>query len=477
MKNDAANTTVAVKPRDELRRQAEACMVAVEAFRANPPRVGCAADLAAAEQQCAQCCDALFAALMGDLTQAALDSPLVREQAHTLARSAPKRLKAADERKVNVQFQRGMPMPLHAKYYRRRHGDVLHREKGLFPAFVVLGIHEHTSPAAAAQMARSACAVASLEEASAWLRDTGGLEVDIKTLRRVTRRFGQRARLALPANVQSLHVNGQGRSLVISVDGGRLRVRRDKAGALTPKGRRRYHTDWREPLLLHVYVLDSNGRLDRSFAPLIDGTLGGADALFDMLRLYLPLFNALQPTRVLLIADGAPWIWTRFMALIEQHAIACPHPVVQLIDFYHAVEHLGTFAEACTHWPRARRTRWRNHARQLLRAGKIETVLEEMQALLIRRPRSKALKRDLHYFRRNRRRFSYAWARRLHLPIGSGPMESAIRRVINLRLKGPGIFWHEDTAEAMIMIRSYYKAQRWSELAKIACAAPLEPLQ
>ena len=56
-------------------------------------------------------------------------------------------------------------------------------------------------------------------------------------------------------------------------------------------------------------------------------------------------------------------------------------------------------------------------------------------------------------------------------------MESAIRRVINLRLKGPGIFWHEETAEAMLMIRSYYKALRWSELAQLACAGPIEALQ
>ena len=469
--------STAAAHRVQLQQQAEACLAAVHAFRSKPPEVGCAADMAAAEHECAQRCDALFAALMGEVTQAALDRPAVRNAAHTLARSAPKRLKASEGRQVNVQFQRGMPVPLRTTYYRRRRGDAQHREKGLFPAFVVLGIHEHASPAAAAQMARSACAVASLEEAAAWLRDTGGLEVDTKTLRRITRRFGQRARSALPGNLQTLQVSGQGRSVVISVDGGRLRVRRDKAGPPTPKGRRRYHTDWREPLLLHIYVLGPDGRLDRSFTPLIDGTLGGADALFEMLRLYLPLFNALQPTRVLLIADGAPWIWTRFMALIEQGVIACPHPVVQLIDFYHAVEHLGTFAEACTFWPRARRTRWRNHARQLLRTGQIETVLEEMQSLLLRQPRSKTLKRDLHYFRHNRRRFSYAWARRLRLPIGSGPMESAIRRVINLRLKGPGIFWHEDTAEAMIMIRAYYKAQRWNELTKLACAAPLEALQ
>jgi len=466
----------AASHRTQLQQQTDKCLAAVQAFRTQPPPVTNAMDLAAAEQECARRCDALFAAMMGELTQAALDSPVVREQAHTLARGAPKRLKAADERQIQVQFQRGPSVPLRVTYYRRRKGDTFHREKGMFPALVSLGIYEHTSPAAASHMARSACAVASLEEATAWLRDTGGLAVDLKTLRRVTRGFGQRARAALPDNLEALQVRGDGRSVVISVDGGRLRVRRDKAGARTKKGRRRYHTDWREPLLLHIYVLDPAGRLDRSFTPLIDGTLGGPDALFEMLRLYLPLFLALQPTHVLLIADGAPWIWSRFTGLIDQKAFAGAGPVIQLIDFYHAVEHLGSFADACTHWPRARRTRWRNQARHLLRAGKLKQILAEMQPLLTRHPHSKALRREYHYFCHNRHRFAYAWARRLRLPNGSGPMESAIRRVINLRLKGPGIFWHEDTAEAMIMIRSYYKAQRWNEISKLACNAPLEAL-
>lgn len=460
----------------QLQQQIEACLAQVIAFRTQPPSVTNAKELAEAEQECARRCDALLAAMMGELTQVALDRQTVREAAHALARSAPKRLKAAEDRQVHVQFQRGSPVPLRATYYRRRKGDVFHREKGLYPAFVVLGIHEHTSPAAAAQMARSACAVASLDEAAALLRDSAGLDLDIKTLRRITRRFGQRARSALPGNLHALQFNGQGRSVVISVDGGRLRVRRDKAGPRTNKGRRRYHTDWREPHLLHIYVVGSDGRLDRSFSPLIDGTMGDSDALFELLRLYLPLLLDLQPARILLIADGAPSIWTRFTTLIEQQLLAGPFPVVQLIDFYHAVEHLGMFAELCTFWPGAQRTRWRNHTRQLLRAGKIKDLLVEMEKVLAKRPQSKALRRHYHYFDHNSSRFAYAWARRLHLPNGSGPMESAIRRVINLRLKGPGIFWHEDTAEAMIMIRSYYKAKRWNEIAKLACNAPLEAL-
>ena len=44
---------------------------------------------------------------------------------------------------------------------------------------------------------------------------------------------------------------------------------------------------------------------------------------------------------------------------------------------------------------------------------------------------------------------------------GSGAVESSIRRVVNLRMKGNSIFWKEDSANNMLFLRSYYKAGRW----------------
>ena len=74
--------------------------------------------------------------------------------------------------------------------------------------------------------------------------------------------------------------------------------------------------------------------------------------------------------------------------------------------------------------------------------------------------------REHDYLLRNARagRLDYAKARRVKMPIGSGTMESAIRRVVNLRLKGPGIFWHEDHAEQMLLLRTYYKSKHWHVL-------------
>ncbi len=52
-------------------------------------------------------------------------------------------------------------------------------------------------------------------------------------------------------------------------------------------------------------------------------------------------------------------------------------------------------------------------------------------------------------------------------------MESAIRRVVNLRLKGAGIFWHKDHAEQMLLLRAYYKSKHWQVLTRKAFATPL----
>ena len=75
---------------------------------------------------------------------------------------------------------------------------------------------------------------------------------------------------------------------------------------------------------------------------------------------------------------------------------------------------------------------------------------------------------ERNYFIRNQQRMAYPKIKALSLPQGSGAVESAIRRVVNLRLKGPCIFWYRENAEKMLMLRSYYKAGRWNLLKKMA---------
>jgi hypothetical protein len=62
----------------------------------------------------------------------------------------------------------------------------------------------------------------------------------------------------------------------------------------------------------------------------------------------------------------------------------------------------------------------------------------------------------------------YGLMAQLNLPMGSGAIESAIRRVVNLRLKGPSIFWCKHNAELVVMLRAFYKAGRWNQFKSMA---------
>ena len=70
----------------------------------------------------------------------------------------------------------------------------------------------------------------------------------------------------------------------------------------------------------------------------------------------------------------------------------------------------------------------------------------------------------------------YDTLKETNFPIGSGAIESAVRRVINLRFKGASIYWLEQTVEAMIKLRAFYKAGRWEVLKKLAFSSSQDSL-
>jgi len=297
-----------------------------------------------------------------------------------------------------------------------------------------------------------------------------GCELNIKTIRDVVKRYSARARLVQQQGDSDLSVEAQGiaqRKVVISTDGGRVRIRSNKRGPKTKKGRNRYHTDWREPKLMIIYVIDEQGRLDKANSPFIDGTLQGPDQVFSLIAYYLKKLNICAAEQVLFVADGALWIWERVkkLALELQIKAECFY---ELIDFYHAVEHLNEMAKLKSSWSAKQRKSWVKKQRHKLRWGEQDSVVESIK-LICKGSRNKLLKREREYFVKNISRMNYDEMAKKQMPIGSGAIESSIRRVINMRLKGPCIFWHSDTAEEMILLRSYYKAGRWDMLNDMAC--------
>ena len=160
-----------------------------------------------------------------------------------------------------------------------------------------------------------------------------------------------------------------------------------------------------------------------------------------------------QADQVLFIADGAPWIWKRVPLLIHALGLTAAQ-VHELLDFYHAVQRFGQVAALRTDWSAKARTWWRTQQRRLLLQGEVAQVIAAVQDICRGRNKT-ALRKHRDYFIRNQNRMAYAQLLALKLPIGSGAIESTVRRVVNLRLKGPSLFWCRANAEAILLLRSY----------------------
>ena len=219
------------------------------------------------------------------------------------------------------------------------------------------------------------------------------------------------------------------------------------------------------PKVLTLYVLGPNGKRDRSVPSVIDGTLGDADAVFELMRYYLLRLGGHKAVDVTLVADGAKWIWNRGEELREALGLP-PDRFHEIVDYFHAVERLGDFARSRADWDEAYRREWLALQKKRLKAGEIEEI--ESVLRVIAKGRGAELDTEREYWKRNRERLRFAAFRQAGLPNGSGAVESSVRRVVNLRLKGASITWTQERAEAVLHLRSYAKSGRWDELQEAA---------
>jgi hypothetical protein len=404
--------------------------------------------------------------------QRTLASEAQLEREKKLARGGQKRLKNVGFRPVTIRFLGGLEIQLFARYWCRSQACA-EKGKGYSLGLVLLGICARCTPALASEVAQLAAAMSSFEDAQARLKQMG-ITMSIDKIASVSYQFSERARQRQLVEGMGLEGSLAGRRVVVSTDGGRVRIRKSKRGKKTKKGRSRYRTDWREPKLLVIYVVNASGRIDQEFTPVIDGTLKGPDEVFRLLAYYLSELDVTAADRVLFIADGAKWIWKRVASLWRRLGLQ-EEQCLELVDFYHVMEHLNTLAGLEQSWSVRRRKSWLTRQRKRLLSGEVDAFVAEVQRFC-RGKRSKEWRRERDYLLRNAAagRLNYGEVQRLGLPIGSGTMESAIRRVVNLRMKGPSIFWDEAHAEQMLLLRTYYKSKHWEVLEKKAFTPSLE---
>jgi hypothetical protein len=136
--------------------------------------------------------------------------------------------------------------------------------------------------------------------------------------------------------------------------------------------------------------------------------------------------------------------------------------IFELIDFYHAAEHLQDFTQLI--FPNGSEAdQWFTSVRSKLRHKSIESVLKVMHAQLkqVRSEQKQEAQSALDFFAKQPERFCYAKLKKLNWPIGSGAIESLIRQVVNLRVKGNGKFWLPQHADLMLHGRCQWVAGQW----------------
>ena len=345
-----------------------------------------------------------------------------------------------------------------------------HEGGGLYPELAAYRISEGSSPNVQAEVGRLV-ALLPIEQARAELA-RHGLESDEKAVRRIANELGAQMlatrtrdllrfrRGELPAGEEL-----KGKRVAAALDGGRVRVRtvikKVRVGGKTK--RKPFKVEWREPKLLIVFETDEDGRMAKGCQPVIDGTLRGPDALIELLAFHLHRLGAAQAKVVTFTADGAPWIWARLDWVIAQVGLE-PARVVEVLDWCHAVHHLSLALKASGLSEEERTERYAR-LRRSLKKGRSQDVIEELEGLAAGQPEGAAVWREIGYLIRHAGagRLRYDCFRCRGVPLGSGAIESTIRRVLNLRLKGTSLFWEESNAEAVIQLRAAVLSRRWEE--------------
>jgi hypothetical protein len=157
-----------------------------------------------------------------------------------------------------------------------------------------------------------------------------------------------------------------------------------------------------------------------------------------------------------ILGDGALWIWN----IADREFPGA----VQIVDLYHAREHLWVLAGKLFPTDERRKKRWATQLQNKLDKGKIESLVKQLRTFPAANPEAaELLQSEADYFERNRQRMRYPSFRSRNLFVGSGVIEAACRTVIAKRLKQSGMFWTVRGANAIIALRCTRLSRRFED--------------
>lgn len=195
--------------------------------------------------------------------------------------------------------------------------------------------------------------------------------------------------------------------------------------------------------------------------------LGPPQRLFQLILLLIYRLGLDKAKVILAIGDGAHWIWCG----VREHLSSLGATVVEILDYWHAIEHLWQLANAffgkgtkqAKAWVRAREA-------QLLK-GNLVAFFNALDSLRERAQKAgndlvELVDKEITYFRNNEGRIRYADYLAKGYLIGSGAMEGSCKHHIKERLDGPGMHWKPSGAMAVLRNRTLIKNSDWGDFWK-----------
>ena len=323
-------------------------------------------------------------------------------------------------------------MMLYGQDPRDRHwGSPVREHWGLRP-------NQTLSPLLEDRLCFTVTATGSYEEAAA-LATKWGVTVDDARLHALVQRVGERAEVLTQKRLgqtpsESEPTRAAADPLVLMMDGWQVRHRGAEGGASARK-KNAVRVEWHELKTAVVYRQDQAGRSAGKRGVLAEKAVvswQGEPMEFGRRVHWEASRRGLgRAKNVLVVADGAAWIWN---LVADRWAGA-----TEVLDFYHASQHLWRLGEALH--GEAGAGAWVEPRRHRLRHGEAAAVVKEIERERIPKgERGEVVRREANYFQTQARRMDYRRISTRGWPIGSGAVESACRRK-QCRFKRPGQFW------------------------------------
>jgi hypothetical protein len=340
-----------------------------------------------------------------------------------------------------------------------------HCHQGQFPVDVDLDIeHTELSPGVRRMLA-TVGQEAAFDQGRQQMKFLAGLSVTTKAVERTAETIGEdieqrqlqerkRAmQLELPIpigpRIPILYVEMDGTGIPV--------VRKESAGRAGKQDDQPAHT--REAKLGCVFT---QTKIDDEGYPLRDedsttyvGAIEGCEEFGR--RLYAEAWQRgwARADKKVVLGDGAEWIW-------NQADLHFPE-ATQIVDLYHAREHLWDLSAKLYPNDSCAQKRWVMVRRDQLDHGKIERLVVSLRSVVASHPElAEQIRTEAHYFEDNKERMRYPQFRKQGLFVGSGVVEAGCKTVLG-RLKQSGMFWTVRGANAIIALRCSQLSGRFED--------------